>query len=281
MLKKLTEFSLYLCIAFVFNQCVSQYAHAEEDLVNIKNLRVTNNKVSLNAKNISLKELLQALCDKASIELVLNGQFPNKVNIAVYNQPTEQFFKKLLNSSDYVLVYSKDKQSIKKVLVYESFDHLQSLITFINKPAPNEILEELEWIHYLSTRSEDEAISGLSEIIATKEQHLESKLYAIEQLSYLAHNKTIVNAMAEGLADDRPEIREQVVNALGKLDYPNAHQILGQVIFGEQDPNLRLQAVKQLANIHTPVSEAFIKAATEDKNPAVQAEAEFLLEGQL
>jgi len=281
MLKKLTESSLYFCIALVFNQCISQYAYAEKGSVTIENLRVTNNKVSLNAKNISLKELLQALCDKASIELVLNGQFPNKVNIAVYNQPTEQFFKKLLNSSDYVLVYSKDKQSIKKVLVYESFDHLQSLITFINKPAPNEILEELEWIHYLSTRSEDEAISGLSEIIATKEQHLESKLYAIEQLSYLAHNKTIVNAMAEGLADDRPEIREQVVNALGKLDYPNAHQILGQVIFGEQDPNLRLQAVKQLANIHTPVSEAFIKAATEDKNPAVQAEAEFLLEGQL
>jgi len=275
MLKKLTQFSLYLCIAFVFNQGISQYAYAEGGLVNI---RVTNNKVSLNAKNISLKEVLLALCDKANIQLVLKGQFANKINIDVYKQSTEQFFRKILSSSNYVLVYSKDKQSVKKVLVYESFDNLQSLITFINKPVPKVVLEELEWIHYLSTRPENEAISELSAIIATKGKHLKSKLYAIEQLSSLAHNKAVVNAMAEGLTDDRPEIREQVVNALGQLEYLDAHQILGQVIFGEQDPRLRLQAVKQLANTHTPVSEAFIKAATEDKNIAVQAEAEFLVE---
>lgn len=277
-IKKLTELSLYLCIALVFNLCISQYAYAEKDSVNIENLRVTHNKVSLNAKNIRLKEVLLALCDKANIQLVLKGQFPNKVNIAVSNQPTEHFFRKLLSSNDYILVYSKDKQSIKKVLVYESFDNSQSLITFINKPVPKEILDELEWIHYLSTRPEEEAISGLSEIIAAKGKHLESKLYAIEQLSSLSHNKTIVNAMAGGLVDDRPEIREQVVNALGQLEYPTAQQILGQVIFGEQDASLRLQAVKQLANTHTPVSEAFIKAATEDKNTAVQAEAEFIVE---
>jgi len=281
MLKNLTNLSFCLCIGLVFYQCIDQEVYGKVQSIGIEKLDVINNKVTLSANNISLKDVLQALCDEANIQLALKGQFQNKVNITVYNQPADQFFRSLLVNSDFVLIFSKDNQSIKKILVYESSGNRQTFILSIAEPVTKEILEELEWIHYLSTRPEDEAISALSDILSTKGSHLKSKQYAIEQLSSFSHNKAIVNVISEGLSDDRSKIREQVINALGQLKYQTAHQILGQVIFGEELPSLRLQAVKQLANIHTPASKAFLKSATKDKNPAVQSEAQFILESYL
>jgi len=278
---KPTKLSLFFCMGFVFNLSFSQDSYAEIPNPSIDKFSILNDKVTLLASNISLKDVLQTLCEKANIQLTLNGQFQKKVNITTYNQPINHFFKKLLGNSDFVLIYSEDKQTIKSVLLYESSKTSTALTSFIDEPLPKEVLEQLDWIHYLSTRPEDEAIVGLADILSIKETHIKSKQYAIEQLSSFSHNKAIVNAIAGGLKDDRIEIREQVINTLGQLEYQTSHQILGQVIFGEKDSRLRLQAVKHLAGTNTLASKAFLKAALKDESPAVQAEAKFILESYL
>ncbi len=281
MLNIIIKTGMCFLIGLIVNQSLVRHVFGETPSGIKDEFSLINNRVTLHANNLSLKDALLLLSQKANIELVLKSELQNKVNISIDDRPIDFLFRRLLAHNNFLLIYSDKNHLIDKVVVYESSSSQPDEPMSVKDPMPREVIEEMEWIHYLSTRPEDEAISGLSEILSTSDKPLKSKQYAIEQLSSLAHNEAVVNAVAGGLADDRPEIREHVINALGQIEHDAAQQILGQIIFGEREPGLRLQAVKQLANIHTPASEVFIKAAAEDKNSTVKAEAEFFLESRL
>ena len=52
---------------------------------------------------------------------------------------------------------------------------------------------------------------------------------------------------------------------------------LGQVLFGDSDPEIRAHAVVKLAEIRTEANRALLESATQDSDPKVRAIAEDLL----
>ncbi len=269
---------LILCLGWGILVCFLAPVYGDTARIPVEKLSFNNGKITIEAKNIALKDALRTICDKAGVQLKLNGHFSDRINISVYRQSTDQLLKKLLDRRSFVLIYSQDKDAIQKVYAYDIIGHFKSDVTTISEPLSTEIKDELDWIRYLSSRPEQEAISELSEILSSKEKHLITKQYAIEQLSGFTHNEYAATAIAKGLGDENPEIRSQIINTLGQIEFPSAQQILGQIIFSEREPTLRINALQHLANIDTPASKAFIEAAVKDSDNKVAAEAQYILD---
>ena len=87
---KLTNFYIFSCIGLIIALFHGQVVYGDVGFANIEKLSIVNNQVTIDANNISLKEVLQTLCVQANIQLQLKGSFTNKVNISISNQPIEQ-----------------------------------------------------------------------------------------------------------------------------------------------------------------------------------------------
>lgn len=101
----------------------------------------------------------------------------------------------------------------------------------------------------------------------------EESLYALQQID----SPLATTAIAGALADDSPQLRQQAMALLwgdaGRRDIAT----LGQTLFSEPSPVLRLYAVQLLGSEDSPAAQALLAAATRDADPGVSAEAQRLL----
>jgi hypothetical protein len=83
-----------------------------------------------------------------------------------------------------------------------------------------------------------------------------------------------VRGLEAALAVDVPELRSEIVRALGRR-YDTAPPIaLGQVLLGDKDNQVRLTAVQTLAQMNTDVARVFLRQALDDRDAQVRRQAE-------
>jgi HEAT repeat protein len=82
-----------------------------------------------------------------------------------------------------------------------------------------------------------------------------------------------VGELARGLGDTDRSIRMAVVNGLAESSSEEAMLGLGQVLFGDEDHEVRLLAVDHLARDPGEAAHAFLQAAADDPDQEVRATA--------
>ena len=136
----------------------------------------------------------------------------------------------------------------------------------------NQRLYAMQW---LADVGDEEAIRALGRFLALDAEP------AIRNEAALAlgdiGSEAASQALALGLGDSDPDVRFQVVEAMGGVARQRTTLILGQVLFGETDPEVRMSAIAGLSRSRSEAAWAFLEAATEDPDPEVRKIANDLL----
>ena len=124
----------------------------------------------------------------------------------------------------------------------------------------------------LSARGDPEAVAILGRIISQDSQPAVRNA-AVAALLKIGDEQA-VTALQSGLGDKDFEVRNAVVGALGELGGEQALMGLGQVLFAEKMPDLRLRAVEQLSLDPSEPARALLQAAARgDQDPNVREAA--------
>ena len=232
--------------------------------------------ISIHATGISLEKLLCAIGNKANIQITLYGDFSDKVNLSVTSTSLENVIQWLVHDWNNIIIYASNKNTnhrpIEKIYLFNRTQDSE----FKFEITPPKVLEELALLAKLALLPDDEAIPALAKKLTEKKNQVVTQLI-IENLINIGGD-IAANALAEGLVDDREQIRTDIVTALGQLDNEQASLILAQVMYGDPDPQTRAAAVEQLASFTTEPTQAFLKAASLDKDEQVQLEAQYAIE---
>jgi hypothetical protein len=86
-----------------------------------------------------------------------------------------------------------------------------------------------------------------------------------------------VTALEAGLGDSDPAVRKKVIQAFGKIDDERIPLWLGQVLMGDPQPEVRLEAVQAIARKAGDIARIFLQAATDDSSKDVSEAALGLL----
>jgi HEAT repeat protein len=114
--------------------------------------------------------------------------------------------------------------------------------------------------------------------IRSADEHPTVREQAVKALSEL-EGEPVVAALQNGLGDEEPWIRSEVVGALGNIGGEQAVISLGQVLFGEPEPEIRSLAIDYLATQPGEAARHFLEAALEDPDVLVRQAAESALIG--
>ena len=84
-------------------------------------------------------------------------------------------------------------------------------------------------------------------------------------------------ALVLGLGDVEPEVRFQAVEAMGEAASFRNTLALGQVLFGETDPEIRMSAIAGLSRVSSEAALAFLEAAAQVPHEQVRDYANDIL----
>jgi len=123
-------------------------------------------------------------------------------------------------------------------------------------------------VRALAARGDAASVAALGRILDTSSDPAVRR-EAIEALSRIGGEEA-ADALAHGLGDDDSAIRTGVVDALGDMGDEHATRMLGQVLFSESEPDIRLTAVARLGERDSDAARAFLDAAADDPDPLVR-----------
>ena len=259
-------------------------------------------RVSLEASDAALAQILQDLAVQAQFHLVLKGHTSRPVTLSLVEVPLETGLRRLIGDLSAVLIYHPDQPDeaegprLRKLLVrgdapgatlasvprrlFHS-DRLGLVLVDETDPDLRADLAQLPAeeraaaMAWLAGQGGAAAIGALGFFLALDEDP-KVRREAAAALERLGGDK-VVPAIATGLGDQDPDVRFQAVQALGARAGEPSTMALGQVLFGESDPEIRAQAVVKLAETRTEANRALLESATHDSDPQVRDIAEDLL----
>lgn len=271
-------------------------------------------RLTLHAENASMTDVLAAIGQQAGFKISIQGEFDQTVTESFENEPLNEAVADLLWDTSFVMIYGKapvdggppqlveitvNSRSANQVLpVIASvgdYSEDQSEAAISNRRAVmlglNSDLEDepelfaelagleenrrLYAMQWLADQGDGDAISILGRFLALDNEpsiRTEAALVLGDIGSEAASQ-----SLALGLGDGDPDVRFQVVEAIGGAVRPDTTLLLGQVLFGEVDPEVRMSALAGLGRSRSEAAWVFIEAAAEDHDPEVRKIANDLL----
>jgi HEAT repeat protein len=103
----------------------------------------------------------------------------------------------------------------------------------------------------------------------------ESEIVRSQVVSSLAEigGEEASRALETGLGDDSYTLRMEVIYSLGEVSEDRVSPGLGQVLFSDPDPLVRLEAVRKISEDDSEAAKAFLKVASKDKDSMVRTTA--------
>ncbi|MCU7939372.1 MAG: HEAT repeat domain-containing protein [gamma proteobacterium symbiont of Bathyaustriella thionipta] len=120
----------------------------------------------------------------------------------------------------------------------------------------------------------DEVINTLSELLLSDDPEI--RIQAVKELA-ITDNEYSLKRLVSALNDKDSHVRSEIIYALGHSN-SNSEYLLGQIIFNEQEPLLRRQAVEFLAFRASPAAISLIFAARNDSDERVKEEAQYWID---
>jgi hypothetical protein len=230
-------------------------------------LHYTNGQLSLRAEQVTVKTLLQRVAQVADIRLHLaEGISETPVSWTFSDVPMAEALARLVRPNDFAIFYAPDQITNRSVRIAD---------LFVFPPSPPATVSTAAVLPAeLETRNEAQRLGHL--IAAPGD--MDQRRQAIADLLAL-NSPAAAQGLELALGVPEPELRCEVVQALGEAYRDAPPAALGQVVMGDRDPQVRQEAVRILAGLGGEVARLFIEQATKDQDENVREAARKALSG--
>lgn len=273
----------------------------------ITTLSLDSGLLTIKATNMPLAEILTRICQAAGIEILLNSRPASPVSVSFIAIPLEEGLLRLTSGYSTALFYrsenaspaEKQNHNIVKILVLGTgtlpdtttedntqfiqgttestfHDRQNAMPSDADLPRGENLSTEIS--PYGQTDEDSDEVQYWSQILQQNPDPERLQL-AIVSLARIGSDAAL-SAMAIALGNKEAAVRQFVVGNLGLMDSNLSTQLLGQVLFSDPDPQIRLQALEQLAQQDNEVSQAFVATAAQKQEGKIGASARKFLESR-
>ncbi|WP_319547840.1 HEAT repeat domain-containing protein [Desulfogranum marinum] len=245
-------------------------------------LQLQDNRLSIQAKNYPLEEALKEIASRAEFKLVIYGTLSSTVDIEFHNSPLESALRRIVGKHPMVVLFEQIDalDQIKEVWIFQQGGEERSMAEASAEErtsgytVPRTVFIHNQTSHEIEVNPAEEDyydISRLQRAILQEEDTNKLEL-TVRELAAIGNDES-VQVMAQVLEKPDPGLRSYVAEQLGQIDTLNAVLVLGQIVLGEKDPAVRLEAVKSLAGKDSVPAKAFLQTATQDKDGVIRKTA--------
>ncbi len=282
---------------------------ASESANNIAQIdvRIDSGLLSLHSRDAPLAEVLAEISRQAGIELVVEVELGYPVSKSFSNEPLARALQRLLSGTNYIMIYGPSEDTVSPPYpvalriygispgarsstgapAFEGGEDLSQEAAIARRavalslgPVPDHdsgLFEDLAGLDRDQRRDAMQWLADLGDLAAVEALRHFLALDpdpAVRGEAALAlrsiGGEAATEALVLGLGDVDPDVRFQVVEAIGEADDFRNTLALGQVLFGETDPEIRMSAIAGLSRVSSEAALAFLEAAAQDPHEQVR-----------
>jgi hypothetical protein len=254
-----------------------------------------------------LSEVLEEIGRQSRINISLRGTFDERITQTIIDAPVTDVVRRIVTDGTFVVIHDQTGEGepagrIRAIWMYRRDFGQASSVVIARKslratpesssalPSGSESMEaegevrrqvnelselseseRLAMVRQIALRDDSAAIAMLGEILETDRSGVVRR-EAVKALRNVG-DESAVASLERGLGDPQVGIRMDVVDAIGSTGGDRALLDLGQVVFGEEDAEVRRLATEYLAQSPTDAARAFLEAASNDRSEMVRFEA--------
>lgn len=227
---------------------------------------------TLQTNHAPLQQVLTSLAEHAGFDLRIHGDLGTVQHSGEYHQVTLLTLVRTV-TSDYntVMLYRTDAANPA---------HKQLAALRIFAPSPTNVTQstvatQIRAIDRLEGLTQSDVVTSLRDTLrqAHEPRVRVRAVHALEDIG----GADIVPHLEAALADQSPLVRAELATAFGNIQHPNALLALGQLLFGDKEPKVRLAALHSLQTRADPAGRSFVQSALQDQSQQVRSLAHEIL----
>jgi HEAT repeats len=203
-------------------------------------IRLEGNMLTLKARDVSHRQILEGLAKQLNFELALAGPLEDRRSLEIDGRPWEEALKKALSPASWAFVYDSSGEGprLAKVFVFPSTSETSGpgrpspSPGRVAAPAPVPLPAPSPPGGRLPKVAEQESDTSLTEMLQAEDD--ETRALALVGLATMGGEQAIV-ALRQALQDKEPWIRETAVEALAEIGGEQAIQGLQQALRDESE----------------------------------------------
>ncbi len=220
-------------------------------------LRVEGQQVWLEAEQVPLVTVLEALAGELGFELHTAGTLDRPVDVRSEGERLEPVLRRITRPDSMVIEYARSERGDRRLAKVRVYARGEATLA-VNRQIP-------------ALR-----VDALAETLVDGGQ-VEARIDAARRLGALGTDEALA-ALAFGLEDDDARVRRQVVDAIASIAEEAAIPLLAQAALADESAGIRVRAIRRLAGIGGEAAREIVEAAVDDESEAVSAEATLRLE---
>lgn len=232
-------------------------------------LHYANGQLTLRADLVPAKTLWQQVAQAAGIRLHVAEEVGDMlVSGAFRDMPLAQALMRLVSPNDFAIFYEPESRTNQAARIAD---------LFVFPPSSPAISGRAEPAALPATPDARIEARRLGRLIAEPGEVAQRRLALADLLAL--NSPAVATGLEFALGAPEPELRREVVQALGEVPHDTPPTALGQVVMGDRDAQVRLDAVRVLAGLEGDVARLFIEQAAEDRDENVREAARQALKG--
>ena len=260
-------------------------------------VRLAEGGLSVRATKTPVERILSEIAGAYGASTVMEGTFAAPISVSFTDLTLAEAIRRLVGKAPFLILYAPDpdgvgrsrpsairiyaapdssgyKDQVKAAPDKANGDRAESA-TGLGKPRVAESPDHPDLtaseVEALAARAVPQDLDALGRVV---EDHpdLQVRYLALTLLGDIPDQRVVL-AIERGLGEEDPLFRSYVVEVLSRVDVADAVRSLGQVLYGEPDPLVRLLAVNGLAGRDEEPARAFLQVAVEDPDRRVRAAA--------
>jgi hypothetical protein len=246
-------------------------------------------RLSISAQNISIAALMQLVGAEANFDVVTYGDLDGQTGSWSFSDlPLNVAIRKLLRDTNTIITYGPGSHSgaeprmSKIYLLGSSSTKVDPIRVKTVEPGLDSQLR-LDQAQASDLQSRLAAIDrseGLTDEITLEnlafalrhDPDPEVRIRAVSALEGIG-GSAAVTALEAGIGDSDTAVRKKVVQTFGKINDDRIPLWLGQVLMGDPEPEVRLEAIQAIARKDGDIAKIFLQAATGDSSSLVSEAA--------
>ncbi len=250
-------------------------------------VEVEAGRVSIDATNVPLDELVETLAREGGLRLVRREPLRRSVSVDIDSRPLADVLDELLKTQSYLLFLPvesaakprqpNDEPGIPATLWIfpeHSGDAASALLFFENILIQGQAGEKKAAIRELRRLGTAEAVQSLSLALGDNDERIRNA--AIEALTKIGGDEALA-VLASAASAAAPGMRADAAEAIAMAGGPSARAYL-ELALGDDDPRVRAAAVESLGDLGDGGAQDIIRSALSDPDAEVRRRAVEILE---
>lgn len=221
----------------------------------------SNGRVTLDARNATAAEIVRSIGREAGFETAIAGAYEERLGLKVDDEPLVATLQRLAGRHAMILFLRSAQDRI-------SPSPVEKLMMWSAEARPRNARSSVEHERF-ARRIVGEALDDENMEPTSPEQRIAALKNVVR-----SRDKTSIELLERTVASDTDEnVRGFAVRALAATKGQDAMLALGRILFGDANPDTRLEVLRALASSKSPVAQSFVEKAADDPDVMVRAAA--------